>query len=251
MSCFGWIVNMLRNGPTYSVCSGLEVSVADGVAGMAFPRAAISLHAVTTTREDDDYSGDAIMVRLSPSRLRMLLGNGPMAEALLADDVAEFHIDNPALVRRIAMEILQSDYKDDCLRIYLRGKVVELLVDLLARPQGQGGKSPAMAARDILLRDPVNPPTMGELSRLVGVSQRQLSSEFKKAFGQTVPVWLAEWRLTRGHDLVLGGSIPMAEIATSLGYSHLSTFTSAFTKRFGAAPTCLRAGSALKAEASP
>jgi AraC-like DNA-binding protein len=50
------------------------------------------------------------------------------------------------------------------------------------------------------------------------------------------PEWLADWRLTRGHDLVMEGAASMAEIAASLGYAHLSTFTAAFTKRFGVPP---------------
>ncbi len=242
---------MRRDGQSYNVCTGLEVRVAGGIAEMAFPQATICLQPTPETCDDAGDSGGAIMVRLSPGRLRTLLGNALLADALLAGDTAQFHIDHPALVRRIAQEILQSDYKDDCLRIFLKGKVVELLVDLLARPQDQGGGTAVMAARAILLRDPINPPSMGELSRLVGVPQRKLGSEFKQAFGLNVPEWLADWRLTRGRDLVMDGSAPIAEISASLGYAHLSTFTAAFTKRFGVPPTRLRSGSALNTELSP
>lgn len=233
---------MLRDGQSYGVCTGLEVRVAGDIMGMTFPCATIRLHSTAEAPEEADDPGSAIMVHLSPGRLRTLLGNAPMANALLASDTGEFHIDNPPLVRRIALEILQSDYTDDCLGIFLKGKVVELLVELLARQQGQEGGTAVMAARDILLRAPLAPPTMGELSRLVGVSQRQLSTDFKQTFGLSVPEWLADWRLTRGHDLVMEGSASMAEIAASLGYAHLSTFTAAFTKRFGQPPTRLRSG---------
>jgi AraC-like DNA-binding protein len=233
---------MLRDGESYSVCTGLEVRVAGDIAGMTFPRATIRLHSTAEAPGEADDPGSAIMVHLSPGRLHMLLNNASLADALLAGDAAEFSIDNPVLVRRIAQEILRSDYTGDCLGIFLKGKIVELLVELLARPQRHGNGSAAMAARDILLRDPLAPPTMGELSRLVGVTQRKLSSEFQQAFGFTVPEWLADWRLTRGHDLVMEGSASMAEIAASLGYAHLSTFTVAFTKRFGQPPTRLRSG---------
>lgn len=165
-----------------------------------------------------------------------------------ASDGVHLRINNSTLVRRIAQDIRHSSYKDTCLKLFLQGKVVELLVESLSQPEAVGERSNAVTVRDLLLVDPVSPPSMTELSRLLGVSQRRLSNEFKEAFGMRVPEWLADWRLTRGRDLVMEGSTSMAEIAASLGYAHLSTFTAAFTKRFGAPPTRLRAGSA---ESSP
>ena len=240
---------MLRCGQSYGVCTGLDVRVAGDIAGMTFPRATVRLHSTAEAPEEADDPGSAIMVHLSPDRLRMLLNNAPLADALLVGDAVEFSIDNPMLVLRIAQEILRSDYTGDCLGIFLKGKVVELLVELLARSRRHENGSAAMTARDILLRDPLHPPAMGELSRLVGVSQRQLSTDFKQTFGLSVPEWLADWRLTRGHDLVMEGSASMAEISASLGYAHLSTFTAAFTKRFGQPPTRLRSGTTAPPEA--
>jgi AraC-like DNA-binding protein len=232
----------LRDGRSYCVCGGLEVRVEEGFSEMPFPRATIRLHPKSEGMKT--WSGDAdsaIIVDLSYGRLRMLLDNAPMAEAFLASDVTEFHVDKPGLVRRITQEILQSDSMGDFRAIFLKGKVVELLVELLARPHSRDRSGIAMAARDILRRDPLNPPTMGELARLVGVPQRKLSSDFKRTFGLTVPEWLADWRLSRGRELLEGGGIPIAEISASLGYAHLSAFTAAFTKKFGVPPTRLRA----------
>ena len=232
----------MRDGRSYDVCTGLEVRVGDGASEMPFPRATICLHPkserVKTGISDED---SAIIVGLSYGRLRMLLDNAPMAEAFLASDANEFHIDNPALVRRITQEILQSDSMGDFRAIFLKGKVVELLVELLVRPRSRDRSGVAEAAKDILQHDPLNPPTMGELARRVGVPQRKLSSDFKRTFGLTVPEWLADWRLSRGRELLEGGAIPIAEISASLGYAHLSAFTAAFTKKFGVPPTRLRA----------
>jgi AraC-like DNA-binding protein len=224
----------------HSVCAGLEIKVAGRGLDMAFPRAVIHLQSIPEGLETDGGSDAAILVHLSPSRLRMLLGNAPISESLLSGDATEFAIDNPTLVRHIALEILRSDYRDDCLRIFLKGKVVELLVALLAQPEDGRERTAAMVARDILLRDPLNPPTMGELSRLVGASQRRLSTDFQRAFGLTVTEWLADWRLCRGRELIAESALPIAEVSASLGYAHLSTFTAAFAKKFGAPPTRFR-----------
>lgn len=234
-----------------SVGRGLDILLADCEAGSGSPQAVIHIQSDET--EDAVEIGDiAVAIRLSTGRLRTLLGNAPMADDLLSrpsgHDGVHLLVRNSSLVRRIAQDIRHSSYKDTCLRLFLQGKVVELLVEGLSQPATEGERSHAFAIRDLLLVDPVTPPSMTELSRRLGVSQRRLSNEFKAAFGLTVPEWLADWRLTRGHDLVMEGSTPMAEIAASLGYAHLSTFTAAFTKRFGVAPTRLRSGNALKSE---
>lgn len=234
-----------------SVGRGLDILLADSDA------VSVSSQAVIHIQSDDtenavDIRDIAVAIRLSAGRLRTLLGNAPMADDLLSrpsgHDGVHLLVRNSSLVRRIAQDIRHSSYKDTCLKLFLQGKVVELLVESLSQPEAGGERSHAFTVRDLLLVDPVSPPSMTELSRLLGASQRRLSNEFKAAFGLTVPEWLADWRLTRGHDLVMEGSTPMAEIAASLGYAHLSTFTAAFTKRFGVAPTRLRSGSALNTE---
>ena len=93
-----------------------------------------------------------------------------------------------------------------------------------------------MAARDILLADPASPPSMDKLSRLVGLSQRKLSEQFQSVLGKP-PL---DWRLERARDLVLGGSVSISEIAHSLGYSHVQTFSTTFSRRFGSPPTQFR-----------
>ena len=230
-----------------NVGRGLDILLAKSDVLTGSPQAVIHIQP-DDTENAVDIGDIAVAIRLSAARLRTLLGNAPMADSLLsgpsASDGVHLRIHNSTLVRRIPQDIRHSSYKDTCLKLFLQGKVVELLVESLSQPEAVGERSNAVTVRNLLLVDPVSPPSMTELSRLLGVSQRRLSNEFKEAFGMTVPEWLADWRLTRGHDLVMQGSTSMAEIAASLGYAHLSTFTAAFTKRFGAPPTRLRAGSA-------
>jgi AraC-like DNA-binding protein len=229
-----------------NVGRGLDILLAESDVQAGSPQAVIHIQPDETENALD--SGDiAVTIRLTAGRLRTLLGNAPMADSLLSwpseNNGIRLRIRNSTLVRRIAQDIRHSSYKDACLTLFLQGKVVELLVESLSQPEAVGDHSLACAARDLLLIDPVSPPSMTELSRLLGVSQRRLSSEFKRTFGQTVPEWLADWRLSRGRDLVMEDSNSMAEIAASLGYAHLSTFTAAFTKRFGVPPSRLRSRS--------
>ncbi|MBF0393085.1 MAG: helix-turn-helix transcriptional regulator [Alphaproteobacteria bacterium] len=228
-----------------NVGRGLDILLADADAASGSPHAVIHIQA-DDAENAVDIRDTAVAIRLTASRLRTLLGNVPMADDLLsrpsAHDGVHLLVRNSAMIRRIAQDIRHTSYSGTCLKLFLQGKVVELLVESLSQPEADGERSPALAIRDLLLIDPVNPPSMTELSRMLGLPQRRLSAAFKERFGLTVPAWLADWRLTRGHDLVVAGSIPMAEIAASLGYAHLSTFTAAFTKRFGVPPTRLRSG---------
>ena len=81
---------------------------------------------------------------------------------------------------------------------------------------------------------------------MVGLPPRKLSAQFRAAFGKPILEWLADWRLVRARELVIDGGASITDIAFSLGYSHVPTFTTAFTRRFGVPPTQLRASVKLE-----
>lgn len=237
---------MERGLLSLDVGDGLVVAVASLATASVFPQAVIEVRAGIEVRAIPEETGIAILVRLSPGGLRTLLGDSPLAEPLLRrvaeGDGIRLPVTNAALVRRVVEEIHSGAYSGTPLRLFLQGKAIELLVEALSEPEATASPSVAEAARDILLANPLSPPPMADIAARLGVSQRALGQNFKAVFGRTAQEWLAEWRLARGYDLVLYSAVPMAEIAASLGYAHLPTFTGAFTKRFGAPPTRLRSG---------
>ncbi|ABK42948.1 transcriptional regulator, AraC family [Magnetococcus marinus MC-1] len=233
----------------FSVGDGVEIGVIEGVSSMPFPYAEIHLHTYLP-KSDSGHSRTkaALLVHLTKDEWRSLLQNVPIENGILTGKMTKFHINNPVLVRRVALEILKSGYNDAGRSMFLRAKVVELFVELLARPHAQGRFTAAFAARRILARDPLHMPTMAALSRMVGVTQRKLGAEFRQAFGLSVSAWLADWRLGRGLELVTADDLSMADIATALGYAHLSAFTAAFTKKFGISPTKARSYRVLEVQ---
>lgn len=233
---------MKEGSRRFAIGTGLEIEVAGPAAAAASPWAQIS---VSSKADAGAASTDAALaVRLSAATLRTLLDNSPMAEALLAnasaEDCVSLRIANAALVRRVAGQLWQVAYEDTALSLFLRGKVIELLIEAMSTPRQGKNDVLAVSVRDLLLADPAHPPSAAELSARLGVSPRRLGAEFKDAFGMTIPEWLSDWRLCRGCDLIAGGTLSIAEIAASVGYAHLSTFTAAFTKRFGAPPSHFR-----------
>jgi len=223
---------------------GLELSLVNSVSTDVFPQAVIHIQAQEADRIAVNDGDCALSVRITSARLQTMVGHGVDLDRLLGRAITDgdFHIQvmNSALVRRVIGDLLHASFSNPARNHYVQSKVIELLLEGISTSPSSGANRHVMAARDILLADPASPPSMAELSRLVGLSQRKLSEQFRSVFGKPALEWLANWRLERARDLVLDGSISISDIAHSLGYSHVQTFSTTFTRRFGQPPTQFR-----------
>ncbi len=94
----------------------------------------------------------------------------------------------------------------------------------------------AARAREILCARLAEPPTLGELGRLVGCSPFYLSRQFSQATGLTIQQFLRQARLERAAELLRAGRHNVTEAALEVGYNSLSHFTVAFREVFGCCP---------------
>lgn len=92
-------------------------------------------------------------------------------------------------------------------------------------------------ARDIIISDIKNPPSLTELSRMVGVNRTTLTQSFSKVYGVTVFNFLRRFRLEQSRRLLQAGNQSVTQIAFEVGYSHQKTFSREFKKYFGNAPS--------------
>ncbi len=223
---------------------GLDISLVNSVFTDVFPKAIIHIQAQEANRIAVNDGDCALFVRITSARLQTMVGHGIDLDRLLGRTVTDgdFHIRvmNSALVRRIIGDLHRDTFSNAARNLYVQSKIIELLLEGISTSPDSDANRHVMAARDILLADPASPPSMAELSRLVGLSQRKLGNQFRSVFGKPALEWLADWRLERARDLVLGGSASISEIAHSLGYSHVQTFSTTFARRFGSPPTHLR-----------
>ena len=83
-------------------------------------------------------------------------------------------------------------------------------------------------------------PSLERLARTVGLTQRRLSELFRLATGKTVVEWVVERKIEHAASLLRDGEMPIKEIAFRLGYAHVGTFTTQFTRRFGTPPAGYR-----------
>jgi AraC-like DNA-binding protein len=106
---------------------------------------------------------------------------------------------------------------------------------LCTRAQRLAGERVARA-KQILLEDLAEPPSLEELGRKVGCSHFYLSRTFTRETGTTISQWLRRARLERAAELLRSGKCNVTETAMEVGYSSLSHFSEAFHEMFGCCP---------------
>jgi len=146
-------------------------------------------------------------------------------------------------------EIFNCAYRGNLRRLWLEGKTLELITHSLAQlgiNKELQGKVVALRpreikhvlnAKDILIHDIENPPSLFELSNIVGINKNKLNQGFREMFGTSVFEYLRICRLEQGRELLKSGEKSVTEIAMDIGYAQQSNFTKAFKKHFGINPS--------------
>lgn len=91
--------------------------------------------------------------------------------------------------------------------------------------------------REILSGNLENPPSLTELSRLIGLNSFKLKKNFKELFGVPVFKYLQNERLMKAHELLRNSDVTIQEAAWHVGYDSLSSFSNAFSKKYGFRPS--------------
>ena len=84
------------------------------------------------------------------------------------------------------------------------------------------------------------PLTIAGVARRVGLTPRALENIFHRSIGETPGAYYLRLRLNAARRLVADTRLPMADIAARTGFSSAATFSRAFAKGFGKAPSMLR-----------
>ena len=91
-------------------------------------------------------------------------------------------------------------------------------------------------AREWLLADMRQPPTLGELAARSGMTERRLNAGFRLVFQMTAFDLLRDERLSHARHALLQHGVSVKEIASLVGYNHVTNFISAFRARYGVTP---------------
>lgn len=170
--------------------------------------------------------------------LRALVGNEHQPQAIqrgamTAAMVAALH------------QLVQSPHAGGLKRLYLESKALELIALLLEHTAQPLPSDPILKpddvqrihqARDILIAEAADPPSLLELARRVGLNDYALKRGFRHVFGTTAFGFLHQHRLEQARQLLDQGDLNVSEVARAVGFSDRSYFAAAFCKKFGLNP---------------
>jgi AraC-like DNA-binding protein len=138
-------------------------------------------------------------------------------------------------------------------QMYIQGKTLELLalqLDLLqsdksSKTNNYHLKKPTIEkicqARELLLQNWKNTPSILEIAQQLGISDRTLRRGFQSIFGATPIGYLINYRLERAEQILRHQDLTIAQIARKVGYSSPSRFAAAFKQKFGISPSeCMK-----------
>lgn len=183
----------------------------------------------------------------------------PLRRLIEGDFTTRFHQPlgkTTAAMKQVLHQILHHPYQGMMKQMYLESKALELLTLQFTRwaenaqksgqfSQGEATPTPRLRsddverlhhAREILLQQIDNPPSLLALARQVGLDDCKLKWGFRRLFGTTVFGYLHEYRMERSRQLLATDQMSVTEVAYAVGYNSLPSFSKAFRKRFGSSP---------------
>jgi AraC-like DNA-binding protein len=98
-----------------------------------------------------------------------------------------------------------------------------------------------LRAKDLADARYVEPLTVDDMAQAAGLSRAHFSREFRRAFGDSPHAYLLTRRLERAAALLRTTDHSVAEICLAVGLQSIGSFTTSFSRTFGASPTAYRA----------
>jgi AraC-like DNA-binding protein len=96
------------------------------------------------------------------------------------------------------------------------------------------------AARQRLMEQFAPPPTIAKLSRLVGLGEKALTRGFKAVYGETLFDFSVRCRMQHALTLLRDRNWSVDRVSEAVGYSHPTSFATAFRRHFGLRPVDLK-----------
>lgn len=152
-------------------------------------------------------------------------------------------------IQHVINEIINCSYKNELRDLFLLSKSIELLVLQAELYEYQASnnyikskadKQKLIEAKELITTKIDNPPTIIELSELVGINEYKLKKGFKELFGTTIFGYTHSLRMSLAKKLLLGTEKTAQEIAYEAGYSSPQHFSKAFKNTFGVSPNSIR-----------
>jgi AraC-like DNA-binding protein len=213
--------------------------------------------------------GLSVTIFCRPEFIRSALNAGDMTGTghigrFLCDNTASINycqLPVTAEILAAAQSILSSPYENRVRLLHMEAKALELyclilsafdrLSDAVNEQYSEADQRCLHHAREIL-SSRFNPvPTIHSIAREVGLNETKLKCGFKTLCGKTVFEYGQLCRMERAMRLLRDQHLPIGLVADAVGYSHQTSFASAFKNHFGYQPKEIRRLPLPGAAASP
>ena len=154
--------------------------------------------------------------------------------------------DISSVLKLALTQLFSMNLSDNAKRIFLQGKVLEILSLYFSNRQPDVESCPFLNdetivrkikhAKEYLLKNIEAAPTIKELSKAAGLNEFQLKAGFKEIYGNTVYGYLLDHKLDQARALLDTKKFKVNEVSSQIGYSNTSHFIAAFRKKFGVTP---------------
>lgn len=220
---------------------------------------AISFYADTTVdcvhTVSPDKPLECVLIATAPKNLQNLPnGEGELFTDLLEQLVnpAAPYVEGPRFfmtpeMEQIVNNIFANQYEGKAKMMFFRSQITALLShffwqlsNLETKTIKTSEREKLFQAKEILSQNLEAPPSLAELSRQIGLNTYALKKDFKALFGVPVFKYLQNERMTTAHDLIRTNKATVQEAAWQVGYDSLSSFSNAFTKKFGFRPSDIK-----------
>jgi AraC family transcriptional activator of pyochelin receptor len=217
----------------------------DGSIGLGFDLAAGTVSFDLAPVDPDPLAGSDVVLIVAAHACQRVFG-------LVPPQPGDWHL--PSDVRVVARAIRDCALPVAACETMRLGKSIELLCMTFEKLSG-GSLVPVDGARELsaaeasqivaarrLIDEHWNEKlTLHSIARACGLNRAKLTRGFRSMFDCTVADAIADRRLGGARQMLLSTDLPVSSVGYACGYMNNASFTRAFSRRFGLAPTKLRA----------
>jgi len=150
----------------------------------------------------------------------------------------------------IATKLINNPYQGALALVYTEALTLELLCaavsgfsSLPALPHEEYNERELKSlqnARALLMRELAPAPTLRKLARSVGMGETALTHGFKSVYGETISQFSVRCRMQHALALLRDQHWSVDKVSPAVGYSHSTSFATAFRRHFGVRPIDVR-----------
>jgi AraC family transcriptional regulator, transcriptional activator of the genes for pyochelin and ferripyochelin receptors len=162
---------------------------------------------------------------------------------------ADHYVEGPRFymtpeIQGVVDQVFNIQYEGKTKMMFFRSQMTTLLSHFFGHLSGlkeevikETEREKLYEAKEILSKNLDAPPSLTELSRQIGLNSFKLKKNFKELFGVPVFKYLQNQRMAKAYELLQTGNVSIQEAAWNVGYDSLSSFSNAFSKKYGFRPS--------------